>query len=283
MIWSIVHTPEMQDGTTPIFRFYQEVIGKENIRLAVVDEDDRLDFVSKDDMVLVRTANRRLWKTICSKMVRSTLEDQWAYELAEDKASLSGYLSDRGIRVPRQFGINDIVDGDTYFVKPRFGSDSKGISDLSVCRSKKDVARQIAMISKDFGQDAVIEEFVDGFDCTVSCWQDEGSVQTVAIGIECNGSAGGIQTFDGKLNIEEYCYPINDREVEHIARTVFSLMKIKHCARIDFRGDKSGRYYLIDVNLMPGLGPLAHFPKSLLLARNMSYRDAINAVISSAT
>ena len=188
MIWSIVHTPEMQDGTTPIFRFYQEVIGKENIRLAVVDEDDRLDFVSKDDMVLVRTANRRLWKTIRSKMVRSTLEDQWAYELAEDKASLSGYLSDRGIRVPRQFGINDIVDGGTYFVKPRFGSDSKGISDLSVCRSKKDVARQIAMISEDFGQDAVIEEFVDGFDCTVSCWQDEGSVQTVAIGIECNGS-----------------------------------------------------------------------------------------------
>ena len=67
MIWSIVHTPEMQDGTPPTFRFYQEVIGKENIRLAVVDEDDRLDFVSKDDMVLVRTANRRLWKTIHSK------------------------------------------------------------------------------------------------------------------------------------------------------------------------------------------------------------------------
>ena len=283
MIWSIVHTPEMQDGTTPIFRFYREVIGKENIRLAVVDEDDKLDFVSKDDTVLVRTANRRLWKTISSKRVRSTLEDQWAYELAEDKVSLSGFLSDLGIRAPRQFGIDDVVDGRTYFVKPRFGSDSKGISNLSVCRSKKDVARQIAMISEEFGQESVIEEFVDGVDCTVSCWKDGDTVQTCSIDIECNGSAGGIQTFDGKLNIEEYCFPLNDSKVEDIAHNVFSLMKIKHYARIDFRRDKSGRYYMIDVNLMPGLGPSAHFPKSLLLVRNMSYRDAIKAVISSAT
>lgn len=283
MIWSIVHKPEMQDGTTPIFRFYQEVIGKENIRLAVVDEDDRLDFVSKDDTVLVRTANRRLWRTISSKRVRSTLEYQWSYDLAKDKASLATFLSERGISVPCQFGIDEIVDGEMYFVKPRFGSDSKGISDLSVCKSKKDVARQIAMISEEFGQESVIEEFVDGVDCTVSCWKDRDAIQTCAIDIECDGSTGGIQTFGGKLNIDEYCSALNDSDVEKVARDVFSMMGIKHYARIDFRRDKSGRYYLIDVNLMPGLGPLAHFPKSLLLVRNLSYRDAIKAVISSAT
>lgn len=273
----------MKDGATPIFRFYQEVIGKENIRLAVVDEYDRLDFVSKDDMVLVRTANRRLWKTVRSKMVRSTLEDQWAYELAEDKASLSGYLSDRGIRVPRQFGINDIVDGGTYFVKPRFGSDSKGISDLSVCRAKDDVERQFAIISEEFGQESVIEEFVDGVDCTVACWKDGCILQTCAIDIECDSSIYRIQTFDGKFNENEYCSALIDNNITEIARSIFSMMNLNHYARMDFRRDEKRNYYLIDVNLMPGLGPTDHFCKSLLLARNMSYRDAINAVISSAT
>ena len=47
MIWSVVSKSEMEGfGTSPVFRFYREVLGKENIKLAVVDEDDELDFVA---------------------------------------------------------------------------------------------------------------------------------------------------------------------------------------------------------------------------------------------
>ena len=64
---------------------------------------------------------------------------------------------------------------------------------------------------------------------------------------------------------------------------MFRLLRLKHYARIDFRKGNDGLYYLIDVNLLPGLGPLDHFAKCLLLAKNISYIDAIKKVINTAS
>ena len=54
MIWSIVSKDEMDNyGTSNVFKFYREALGRESIKLAVVDETDSLDFVSEDDIVLL--------------------------------------------------------------------------------------------------------------------------------------------------------------------------------------------------------------------------------------
>ena len=135
-------------------------------------------------------------------------------------------------------------------------------------------------------QDAVIEDFIEGKDCTVACYVDprEGYVKTHAIEIECD-EVGGIQTHTGKFDYNEYCSPMHGEtlsKAKRISEEVFRKLGLKHHARIDFRKDRFGNLYVIDVNLIPGLGPSAHFAKCLLLTENLSYKDAINAVVNSA-
>ncbi len=297
MIWSIVSKKEMDGfGTSPVFRFYREALGKENIKLAIVDEQDTLDFVQKDDIVLLRTANENIINNIKKRGVVSTAENYETYQLISDKTILANLLAKKGIKVPKQYDITEVVNGKTYFVKPKFGSDSMGISLQSICKSKKEVEKQISYIHNELKDEAIIEDFIDGIDCTVACWQPSdlcwspagklhkpaSTIHTCAIEVECEETLG-IQTRDCKVGFKECCSVLHDLKVKNIAKEVFKILNIKHHARIDFRKDKNGEYYLIDVNLLPGLGPIDHFAKCLLLARNMSYKDAIVAIINTSS
>lgn len=283
MIWSVVTKTEMESyGTNPVFRFYREALGKENIRLAVVDEDDVLDFVKSGDTIILRTASKMLIDTITRKRIVSTAELFSTYELVKDKILLGDCLRLRGIDVPCQYNTDELQDCKTYFVKPRYGSDSFGVSAMSICRSKADVDRQLESIK----EDAIIEDFIQGTECTTACYYDPRtkSVRTCSIAIECD-ETDGIQTRDCKVGFKEYCYSLDGetaKRANEISREVFSILGLKHYARMDFRRDQSGKLFVIDVNLMPGLGPIDHFAKCLLLSDNISYVDAIKAVVATA-
>ena len=86
MIWAIVTKEEMEGyKIPPVFQYYREVVGKENIKLAVVDEDDKLEFLEEDDIVLLRTASERIISKIQEKKIKTTAEDFSTYELVKDK------------------------------------------------------------------------------------------------------------------------------------------------------------------------------------------------------
>ena len=93
MIWTIVSKAEMEGyAIPPVFQYYREVVGRENIRLTIVDEDDPLDFVEEKDIVLLRTASRSLIETIEGKGVATTAEHYSVYQKASDKAELARLL-----------------------------------------------------------------------------------------------------------------------------------------------------------------------------------------------
>ena len=287
MIWTIVSKKEMEGyNIPPVFQYYREVVGRENISLAVVDEDDKLDFVREDDIILLRTASKRLVSTIMQKHVRTTAEKYSVYLQSSDKAQLSAYLDSKGILVPCQHTIDEVDDGKTYFVKPRFGSESFGITPQNICKTRKDVEFEVRIL-RELGYESVIEDFINGHDCTVACYYspDDNDVKAHAIMVECD-EVGGIQTYEGKFDYNEYCYALKDdigKHVREVSKKVFELLNIKHHARIDYRVTLDGRAYLIDVNLLPGLGPSAHFSKCLLLTENISYADTIMNILKSAT
>ena len=289
MIWSVVSKAEMEGyKIPPVFHHYQEALGRDNISLAVVEEDDPLDFVNPEtDVVLLRTASKSLIETVHKKGVRSTAETFEKYTLAADKAYLSSFLKCKQILVPNQYYIDEIIEGKKYFVKPRYGSESFGISDKSICKSKQDVASQVDYLSNVFHKEALIEEYIAGVDCTVACYIEPitGQIQTHAIKIECS-SEGGVQTHQRKFGYDEICSSLVGKEQEYacnLAYQIFRVMELKHHARIDFRMTSDCKMYLIDVNLIPGLGPLAHFAKCLLLTENRSYIDSLKAILNSAS
>lgn len=288
MIWAVVTKDEMENYKIPsVFRYYREVLGKENIDLAVVDEADPLDFVAWSNIVLLRSANERLINTIHAKGLLSTAEQSDVYRLVRDKKQLCDFLNGFTIRTPKQYEVTNLKDGHVYFVKPRFGSESFGITKDCICYTIKDVLNQINRIEGELKQSVVIEDFIAGTDCTVACYvnPDNGEVKTHAIEIECD-EVGSIQTHTGKFDYNEYCSSLHGKalsEAKRISEDVFRRLGLKHHARIDFRKDRNGNLYVIDVNLIPGLGPSAHFAKCLLLTENLSYKDAINAVVNSAS
>jgi len=183
-----------------------------------------------------------------------------------------------------QHKIEDIEDGRIYFVKPRFGSESFGITEHNICYSKEEVRFQVKRLQV-LGYDSVIEDFIDGNDATVACYFNPETkiVHAHAIAVDCE-TKGAIQTHEGKFDYNEYCYALKGSEWKKVcamSREVFWLLGIKHHARIDFRFTKNGNVYLIDVNLLPGLGPSAHFSKCLLLTENISYKDTILNILKS--
>lgn len=275
----------MEELNTPsVFRYYQEALGKENIQLAVVDETDNLNFVNKGDIVLLRTASELLINTIRKKGVRTTAEDFSKYELVKDKAKLARYLTMNGIRVPHQYHQAFGLNGKTYFVKPRFGSDSVGISELNICHTADEIRVQTKKLDPKGKGDVVIEDFIDGREFTVVCIKGS-SLRTFAMEVICTAK-GGIQTYESKMNYMEVGSKVygelNDR-ANMIAADVFSCLGIQHHARIDMRCDNEGNLYVIDVNLLPGLGPLGDLARCLLLTENISYIDALKAIIASAS
>lgn len=186
--------------------------------------------------------------------------------------------------MPKQCSLSELEDNKEYFVKPRFGSDSFGVNGNSICRSKEEVASQVEYLQNELKREAIIEDYIYGEECTVTCIRNHetGELLVCPIRIDCN-KTGGIQTRECKVGYEECCSALNDEKLKRAAVIIFNLLEIKSHARIDFRRGVDGRYYMIDANLMPGLGPLDHLAKSLLLCRNMSYIDTLKAVIASAS
>lgn len=286
MIWSIVSKAEMNGfGTTPVFTTYQEALGRDNIKLAAVDEKDKLGFVLPSDIVLLRTASEKLIDTIRKIGCKTTAENYDTYQLIYDKESIGLYLQPFGIAVPHQYTLSELEEGKTYFVKLRYGSDSKGITPANICHSIREVEAQISRIDAQYGEKCVIEDFLDGKEYTVACAKIGEEIITSPIQVECN-TKGGIQTFGGKLHIEEFCSAARHSigfNLHMIAKKTFKALGLKHHARIDFRSDKKGNLYVIDVNAIPGLGMKAHFAKCFLLSRNYSYIDTLRTIIKTAS
>ena len=276
----------MEDfGTSNVFKFYQEALGRDNIKLAVVSEKDNLDFVSDDDIVLLRTASKALIDTIRKKGVKTTAENFDTYYLADDKLQMNRFLLSKGILASQHRSLDNVKDGMVYFVKPRFGSDSKGVTERSICTSREDVIRQAGVINHTYKGKAVIENFIDGREYTVSIFNIGGNIYCFPIEVDCSGTHG-IQTQFGKSVFSECGLPLeyNERkEINALSKRVFEELGIKHHARIDFRRDKDGNLYVIDVNLIPGLGPAGDLARCMLLTENYSYTDALKIVIATAT
>lgn len=286
MIWAVVSKSEMEGyNIPPVFQYYREVIGKDNIKLAIVDEDDALGFIHKNDVVLLRTASTSLISTILDKGVKTTAENPETYELANDKSEVGKILMLNGIRVPKQYSVSPDNHKGMFFVKPRFGGESFGITAQNICRTWDDIDAVSKKIFSECRQSALVEDYIDGIDCTVACYVDHSRIRTHAIAIECD-EVGGVQTYHGKFAYNEYCHALTGKDKDRICELsvkAFKTLGIRHHARFDFRKDVNGEFYLIDVNLIPGLGPSAHFSKCLLLTENISYTDTIKAVIRSAS
>lgn len=132
------------------------------------------------------------------------------------------------------------------------------ISENSVVENEKDLRKKIEELMKVYKQPVLVEEFIVGRELTVLIF--EGINKKVYVGerVFLNGGKYKIVSFDAAWGTEDKYtykkYPL-DENLKNYVKKAFEVLKMDDYARFDIRMDEAGRYYFIDANANPALGP----------------------------
>ena len=282
MIYVVTTRPE-EHAFMPEERFahLKRVFGDEIVRVFATRESDFSD-IGEDDAVLIQTRDREVIDRLVATGAKTTAESRETVRLTHDKEDSKEILRKAGVLVPET--VIEPYDGGVYFVKPMHGEDSNCIDNHSICRTREEIRRKVMEIEGVLGDNAIIEEFVEGRDCTVGllmnpadgipfCWP-------VILDYE---SEFGILTHELKFKEVDKSYPLMDEKLMAAARAAFLAVGAKRYMRIDFRLRPDGEYVLIDLNLYPCLGATDHLAGCAKECAGISYEDFIRNVIATAS
>ena len=287
MIWVVANKLE-EDGSYPTYKYYKKAFDDSEIDIYCAGQDEDFSFLKEDDIAVIRTRDENISNCLREAQRRmgfkSTVESPQTRIMMYDKNIVKTLFNQYGIPCPKTIAEDKVVDGEMYFVKPKYGENSIGIDKDSLCKSKSQVEAKCKSL-RDQGIEPMIEEYIDGFDITASviCMSGSNGVRVDAIKdiTECD-----FQTFEDKDRfINDPSKPCDvtaydSKKVDSIARCVFSILRAKHYMRIDFR-ESGGVPYVIDVNMIPGLAPNGYMSRCLE-AHGVGYHDMVRMVVNSA-
>jgi D-alanine-D-alanine ligase len=181
-----------------------------------------------------------------------------------DKYQTHVTLASRGVLVPAHhlLGGSDDLSVVRYpaFVKPSCESRSVGISDDSVVHAEDGLRRQIAYIEREFGQAALVEDFMPG---------DEFTALVLGNGVSRDCLPGRVtvdRKYHGRHNVLRadlrgvgltkisLAGPRSD-EARQLAVQAADAMNCLDHVRIDIKTDAAGALRIMEVNGIPGLKP----------------------------
>lgn len=264
------------------WKFLREALGRKNVEFTIVgDCESFVPNANKDDIYIVQTRRRDVIDAIVNSGCRNTAETEETVLLTFDKEVVKANLDKFGVPQPKTCSIDDIKEGDAYFVKPLHGSNSLCVDEKCLCHTRGEIEAKIKEISS-CGESYILEEFISGFDCTVGLIKNVfGEIEVYPMAVLLDGETG-ILTREKKMSEDEICEVINSPLLIDYARKAFEAVGCKHYMRIDFRMTESGIPYCIDFNLYPGLGPIDHFAKCLALNLHLGYYDVLQKIIATA-
>ncbi|MDD3404960.1 MAG: hypothetical protein PHH23_01660 [Paludibacteraceae bacterium] len=255
-----------------------------DVERVCVDEETWFDGDVENDVVLVETRLDFIIRHLESCGYRHTGESPFTLSFNRDKTLLKGC---KYIRTPRMFTIDEVVDGVEYFVKPKFSENSIGIDERSLCKSRKEVLERVDYLKLRYRCEPLIEEYIDGLECTVGVVNCNGNEHFFPIVINpncgCNwiterAKNGDTETF---LDMEKIVGHELCNKIILAAFDVFCKVKAHHYMRIDMRIDKNGVPYIIETNLYPGLAGNGYLYRGFEV-QGRSYHEMINVILESA-
>lgn len=233
-----------------------------------------------------------------------------AHALSLDKAAAKRVWRDCGLpTVPFQVmrrGDERLEQGLDFplFVKPVREGSGMGINGQSVVCDEAGLRDQVRWVVRSYGQPALVETFLPGREFTVGVlgnrlmpWQqargfyDERGYHVLPV-LEIDVSplreAEGLYNSYAKterpLDLDYLCpAPIDDRleaELRSLAVQAFEAIGALDVARVDFRLDRDGMPYLMEINTLPGLNPTYSDMVIAARAGGMSYRVLVNEILN---
>ena len=185
-------------------------------------------------------------------------------------------------------------------VKPDAEGSSVGITNDSLVRDEMGLRKQVSHITRNYGQLALVEEYLGGREFTVSLLGNKKPKVLPIVEINFDHLPQELNRFDSYEAKWVYDTPGNPVEplvcpaelnsrlkvkLEKVARNTFSVLGCHDLSRIDFRLDSQGTPHVLDVNALPGLIPdpktNSRFPRACFAA-GMSYDEMILTILNTA-
>jgi D-alanine-D-alanine ligase len=153
--------------------------------------------------------------------------------------------------------------GMPLIVKPSKQGSTVG---LSIVKKESELTAAITEAFR-FDDEVLVEEFIPGRELTVSILGGEALPVGEIIpkheiyDYECKYTPGmAVEEFPAKLSRAE-----TDR-VQELARRAFAALKLRGCARIDFRMTPEGEFYCLEANTLPGMTGTSLVPQAAAAA-----------------
>jgi D-alanine-D-alanine ligase len=175
-------------------------------------------------------------------------------------------------------------------VKPRFEGSSKGLTDDSRVKNSEELKKQIEHIINAYKQPALVEEFISGSEFTVAIVGNEPVEVMPIVQIKIDGRLKLNDKFYTFARITsdrlEYICParINKdlkKKIQELALKTYNAVECRDFGRVDFRVDKEGKPYVLEINPLPSLSTEDVF---MVVAKEMgiSYEEMIGRILNSA-
>lgn len=193
--------------------------------------------------------------------------DPLTLALTLDKLMTKKILLAEGIPTPRFFQMadsNDPIPADVAFpliVKPRYEGSSKGISEHSVVHSPEQLRSQVGKIVGTYRQPVLVEEFIRGTEFTVAVIGNDPPEALPVVQIQIDGKTdlGELfYTFSRIASGADYICPARiaaglEETLKSLALRTYQAVECLDFGRVDFRVDREGHPYVLEINPLPSL------------------------------
>ena len=216
--------------------------------------------------------NREAWVPVLLELagIPALGSDALSLSLSLDKAWANRQLASVGIPVAAQavFGDSSTVHDASLpaafplFVKPRWEGTAKGIRRSSRVSNRDELAREVARITRDYRQPALVEAFVPGPEYTVSLVGNAPPVCLPIVQRALDRESGiGIHALEGpgRRPSGSALEPVTPGRLEPglearlaaLAVKAFEALECRDFARVDFRLDVAGEPVFLEINPLP--------------------------------
>lgn len=229
-----------------------------------------------------------------------TGSDETTLCIALDKALTKRLLTTYHIRTPRYAVISPDHKSKglklTYpvIVKPNAEGSSKGISDTSIVKSRKELLELADKNMMLYGQSMLAEEYIEGREFTVGILGNGSDIQVFPpmeiIYKKATQESFHVYSYNVKQNYKEfidYQCPADltkeqETEMINMSKAIYQALGCRDFSRIDFRMSKNGILYFIEINPLPGLAPGYSDYPMLAEFSGVSYGMLINNILYAA-
>ncbi len=184
------------------------------------------------------------------------------------------------------------------FVKPAAAGGSEGIdADLSIVRSREALVAAVVRIHREFRQPALVERYIEGREFNLSVIERGGRPEVLPVAeidftLFPEGRAPIVDyavkwipgTIPGHVSPRRVPASVDAETAARLrseALRAWTACGCRDYARVDFRMDREGRTYVLEVNVNPDIQPLAGLPAALEAAA-IPYDDFVLAMIDNA-